>query len=189
MLDYREIRLLNPEERAAKAAELQAQPESERQRQLDDLDRYEWECEKGGRPLKVLPQEIVRRVWDDVQAGRSHHAIICKYHNTPWRFSRRWLERAPGQAGQRVKHPDGQRRPRNRRHAERPRHPPPGYPKGRGDPGAGTETLHRRPGAGHHQDRHGRPQHRLGSSGIRPSRTVRRPSARNANPAGRREFR
>ena len=94
MLDYREIHLLTPEEQATKAAELRAQQESERQRQLDDLDRYEWECEKGGRPLKVLPLEIARRVWNDVQAGRSHRAIVRKYHNTPWRFSRRWLERA-----------------------------------------------------------------------------------------------
>ena len=94
MLDRRDIRLLTHEEQAARAAELKAQREAEYRRQLEELDRWDWECERGGRPLKVLPQEIARRVWDDVQAGRSHRAIVRKYHDTPWRFSRRWLERA-----------------------------------------------------------------------------------------------
>ena len=94
MLDYRDIRLLTPEEQAARTAELRAQEESEHRRQLEELDRWEWECERGGRAPKVLPEEIARRVWNDVRAGRSHRAIERKYANTPWAFSRRWLERA-----------------------------------------------------------------------------------------------
>ncbi len=94
MLDYKDIRFLTREEQAARVAEFRAQEESEHQRQLEELDHWEWECERGGRTPKVLPEEIARRVWDDVLAGHSHRAIERKYANTAWAFSRRWLERA-----------------------------------------------------------------------------------------------
>ena len=94
MLQTGDIRLLTPEEQAAQAAKLREQEELEYQRLLEKLDEYELECERGGRPPIVLPQEVARRVLADVEAGHAHRAIVRKYHNTPWRFSRRWLERA-----------------------------------------------------------------------------------------------
>ena len=95
MLDYRNIRLLTPEERAERAAQLQAQEDLEHQRMLDDLDSWEWEpTECGGKPPIVLPPDIARRVLADVRAGHSDRAIARKYANTPWAFSYRWLNLA-----------------------------------------------------------------------------------------------
>ena len=95
MLDYRNIRLLTPEERAERAAQLQEQEALERQRILDELDA--WDCDqgkKGGRPPIVLPPEIAQRVLNDVRSGLTYRAIARKYANTPWPFSCRWLDRA-----------------------------------------------------------------------------------------------
>ena len=94
MLDYRKIRLLSPEEQAERAAQRLAEEAQERQRILDELDEWTWEPERGGRRPIVLPPEIARRVLDDVAARLSHRAIECKYANTPYPFSRRWLARA-----------------------------------------------------------------------------------------------
>ena len=94
MLDYRDIRLLTPEEQAARTAELRSQQEIEYLRQLEALDRYELDCERGGRPPIVLPPEVAQRVLDDLKAGHSDRAIVRKYSNTPWAFSCRWLSDA-----------------------------------------------------------------------------------------------
>ena len=91
MLEFKDIRLLTPEEQAARAAELKAQEELEYQNLLYALDQWERKCEKGGRPPLVLPAEIARRVLDDIDAGCSDREIARKYYDTPWRFSSRWL--------------------------------------------------------------------------------------------------
>ena len=91
MLDFADIRLLTPEEQAARAAEVREQEELEHQRLLDRLDQWERKCERGGRPPIVLPSEIARRVLADIDAGYSDREIVRKYEGTPWRFSCRWL--------------------------------------------------------------------------------------------------
>ena len=94
MLDYKDIRLLTPAERAQREAQLQAERELEQQRLLDELDAWESENSLGGRPEIVLPPEIAQRVLADLKAGYSDRAIEAKYAATPWRFSARWLARA-----------------------------------------------------------------------------------------------
>jgi len=94
MTDYRDIRPLSPAERAERAAQRQAEQELAHQRILDELDSWDFESERGGKPCIVLPQEIALRVVRDLVARRSHRSIERKYAGTPWAFSRRWLERA-----------------------------------------------------------------------------------------------
>ena len=91
MLDFADIRLLTPEEQAIRAAEIREQDELEYRQALARLDRWERRCEKGGRPRRVLPPEIARRVLADIDAGYSDREIVRKYSHTPWRFSCRWL--------------------------------------------------------------------------------------------------
>ena len=91
MLNFSDIRLLTPEEQAARAAELREQEEQEYQNLLFHLDQWERRCEKGGRPRLVLPPEISRRVLADIDAGYSDREVVRKYSHTPWRFSCRWL--------------------------------------------------------------------------------------------------
>ena len=94
MLDYKDIRLLTPAERAEREAQLRAERELEHQRLLDELDAWESEHSLGGRPEIVLSPEIAQRVLADLKAGYSDRAIEAKYAATPWRFSARWLARA-----------------------------------------------------------------------------------------------
>ena len=91
MLDFADIRLLTPEEQAARAAALKEREQLEYQRLLDQLDQWERRCEKGGRPRLVLPPEIAKRVLADIDGGCSDREIVRKYYHTPWRFSGRWL--------------------------------------------------------------------------------------------------
>ena len=99
MTDYRDIRPLSPTERAERAAQRQAEQEMAHQRILEQLDNWEWDCEKGGRAPIVLPTEIARRVLADVQARHSDRAIVKKYAGTPWAFSTYWLAEAKKTAG------------------------------------------------------------------------------------------
>ena len=94
MTDYRDIRPLTAAERAERAAQRQAEEALAHQRILDQLDDWDFEPERGGKPCIVLPQDVALRVVKDLTAGRSHRSIERKYANTPWPFSRRWLERA-----------------------------------------------------------------------------------------------
>ena len=94
MTDYRDIRPLSPAERTERTAHRRAKQEMAHQRILEQLDDWEWDCEKGGRPPIVLPSEIARRVLADLEAGYSDRAIVKKYAGTPWSFSTYWLAEA-----------------------------------------------------------------------------------------------
>ena len=96
MLDYRNIHFITDEERAEIAASQREANDLAYQRELEALDQWQRELERGGRPSMVLPPEIARRVLADLEACLSHRAIELKYKGTRYPFSRRWLVRAIG---------------------------------------------------------------------------------------------
>ena len=95
MLEYRDIRLLTPDEQSQRAEQLRVAQERTHQRILKELDNWdEWGHGGPGRKRICLPPEIARRVLADLEAGRSHGDIAIKYTALGYPISRRWLGRA-----------------------------------------------------------------------------------------------
>ena len=90
--DYRRIRLLTPEEQAAKKAERQAE-------ELAALDSFDpFARAPAGRPKKIPPAHIAPVLWADVcrvldeEEGWGWETVRRKYQPV-WPLSVRWLKR------------------------------------------------------------------------------------------------
>ena len=94
------IRLLTPEEQAAKRAERRAREAEEQSRQLTELAAFDpFARDPGGRPRKEVPPHIASPLWADVrrvldgEEGWGWRTVQRKYQPY-FEFSIRWLRRA-----------------------------------------------------------------------------------------------